>query len=657
MTNPQTITSSRPHLPASLPVSEAICIKHWLLTCFILASLLLTTAQNTFAQSARLHPDSAATQASLLHKQATLYIRQDRMDLAEKELYKLLDLQQAAGIKEIQKTTDLLVVVCRARGNLSQALQFALTSVQTAETFRDTASFNLFYTRLAGVYKDLGQLDKCLELQYKTLDRVLQKQVKKTFELYTVTNNVIGTLLLLGRNQEAMDLASSTIKNYPAAVDDDKQVAATMLGECYDALQQYGLAEKHYLDAVACEERSPHGFSMRFRTYYNIGRFYSNRQQFEKSRHYLMEAANTPGFVSHASQKNVQLLLYRADSAAGNFKSALTHFQRYKTINDTMFNIAQSRQIEEIQAKYETDKKEKNIQLLRRESQLQLKQASLVKKVTISIITLLLVIIALLYNRYRLRQRSNRQLEIQQSEINLKNKSLQKLVAEKDGLLQEKEWLLKEIHHRVNNNLQIVMSLLNTQSAYLDNDSAILAIRDSQHRLRAMSLIHQKLYQSDKMASIDMQAYIRELTNYLDDNFNINNRVKFVSHITPIELEIAQAVPLGLILNEAITNAIKYAFPGNRQGVITISMQQAGQDILLTIADNGKGLPPAFDIAANQSLGVSLMQGLARQLNGRFSMESQQGVIVNIQFPYEPILAGQFNVSGPVPAEAKINNA
>jgi two-component sensor histidine kinase len=436
-------------------------------------------------------------------------------------------------------------------------------------------------------------------------------------------------------------MANGIITKYPAVKPDEKHVAAMMLAKSYEALSQKNLAEKYYLEAVAWEEKNPHGFTLRFQTYYATGRFYSEQKKYEQSRYYLTQAANTRGFVNSATQRNVQLLLFRADSAAGNYLAAIDHYQRYKAISDTIYNIAKSRQIEEMQAKYESDKKEKDIQLLRRESQLQqsqLKQASLGRTVTIAIIALLLIIIALLYNRYRIRQRSNHQLESQQKEINLKNTSLQKLVNEKDGLLEEKEWLLKEIHHRVNNNLQIVMSLLNTQSAYLDNDSAILAIRDSQHRMRAMSLIHQKLYQSDKVAIIDMQVYIEELTSYLDDNFNVNNRIRFQLYVAPIELDIAQAVPLGLIINEIITNAIKYAFPDNSQGMISISMELVEQgEVLLVIADNGKGLPPGFDSVGSHSLGMNLVQGLTKQLNGTFTIKSQQGVTVNIRFPQERI--------------------
>ena len=105
------------------------------------------------------------------------------------------------------------------------------------------------------------------------------------------------------------------------------------------------------------------------------------------------------------------------------------------------------------------------------------------------------------------------------------------------------------------------MSLLNSQSAYINNEPALTAIHDSQHRVHAMSLIHQKLYSSENVSSIDISLYIRELVSYLADSFNTGQRIRFEFDVEPLELDVSQAVPLGLILNEAITNSIKYAFP------------------------------------------------------------------------------------------------
>jgi two-component sensor histidine kinase len=224
-----------------------------------------------------------------------------------------------------------------------------------------------------------------------------------------------------------------------------------------------------------------------------------------------------------------------------------------------------------------------------------------------------------LYRQNRLKQKNS-------NLITHKNEQLQ-------HLLTEKEWLLKEIHHRVKNNLQIVMSLLNSQSVYIENDAALSAIRDSQHRVHAMSLIHQKLYNTENVSSIDMSSYTRELVSYLCDSFVIGQHVRFEFNIEPLELDVAQAIPLGLILNEAITNAIKYAFPDNRQGVISISLSNMTSNLfLLSISDNGIGMPVHFDNSKPGSLGMSLMSGLSEDLDGTFAIESDKGTTIKISF-------------------------
>ena len=232
----------------------------------------------------------------------------------------------------------------------------------------------------------------------------------------------------------------------------------------------------------------------------------------------------------------------------------------------------------------------------------------------------------------------NDALEAQQVEINQKNESLQDLVHEKDNLLLEKEWLLKEIHHRVKNNFHIVSSLLEIQASYLKNKAALSAIKDSQHRIHSMSIIHQKLYQSDNLSIIHMPEYIYELVEYLRESYAIRENVGFSLQIDNIELNHASAITLGLILNEAITNAIKYAFAKTVHGKISISLTQiSDSQLLLSIADNGRGLPIDFNSKIGASMGMELLQGLTDDLRGILSIETKNGTHIKVIFDYKPI--------------------
>ncbi|HEX3933170.1 MAG TPA: sensor histidine kinase [Puia sp.] len=159
------------------------------------------------------------------------------------------------------------------------------------------------------------------------------------------------------------------------------------------------------------------------------------------------------------------------------------------------------------------------------------------------------------------------------------------------------------------------------------------AIQDSRERMQAIALIHQKLYQQDQNTLINMHSYIHELISYLMSSFDNTGRLYFDLDIDEINLDVSQAVPLGLILNEAITNAVKYAFPRGGQGTVAVQLYQEGRrDILLRIADNGVGFPRHADLSGKTSLGIQLMKLFAEQLEGELWLKSEHGVEIGLRF-------------------------
>lgn len=283
---------------------------------------------------------------------------------------------------------------------------------------------------------------------------------------------------------------------------------------------------------------------------------------------------------------------------------------------------------------YDTEKKNKDIIILKNKALLQqneLKTATFLRNSMITFVILLLVILGLLYKSFKFKKKTNRVLQVQQEEINKQNTILQ-------NMLVEKEWLMREIHHRTKNNLHMVVGLLNSQSAYLDNEKALSAIRNSQHRIQSISLIHQKLYGTENIATINMPNYIKELVSYLRESFLLGQRIRFEVKVDPIELHVSQAVPLGLIINEAVTNSIKYAFPDDIKGFINVSLQASDDKYLLTISDNGIGIDIDFNKVKPGSFGMSLIKGLTDDLEGKFSLENNNGTILKIEFiPELPI--------------------
>lgn len=205
----------------------------------------------------------------------------------------------------------------------------------------------------------------------------------------------------------------------------------------------------------------------------------------------------------------------------------------------------------------------------------------------------------------------------------------------------EKDILLKEVHHRVKNNLQVINSLLSLQSANLQDPQVIEIFRESQNRVRSMALIHENLYNSKDLSQVNLSSYIHQLAGRLFQTYNVLTEQVFLNlNIEEIQLDIEQAISCGLIINELITNSLKYAFrPGFKgQGIIAIEMRTQQENpslICLEIHDNGVGLPANFDLKTSETLGFQIIQTLVRQLDGTIeaTKADRAGTKVFISFP------------------------
>ncbi len=193
-------------------------------------------------------------------------------------------------------------------------------------------------------------------------------------------------------------------------------------------------------------------------------------------------------------------------------------------------------------------------------------------------------------------------------------------------LLEEKELLLKEVHHRIKNNLQILSSLLNLQSAYLKPEKLAECeiLQESRTRVNAMSLIHEKLYRSKNFSTIRFNEYTKTLVDNIFISFDVDpSRITLNYNMQEIDLNVDTAIPCSLLLNELITNCIKHAFPDNREGVITIELHKLeGEKTMIILEDNGVGLPPGLNIQEADSLGLKLVETLVKQIEGKLELRS-----------------------------------
>lgn len=571
-------------------------------------------------------------EAFSLHMLADLYsIAGD--DQKSMELIKSsLAIYESINYKQLQSVYALLGSMYKIRDDYGQALQYELKALKTAETLGDTTmQLCQINTILGGIYRELDRHELSVKY-FRDALKIAQKNDDR-YSVALLVLNVVTVYDKINRPQETVEFLESLPRKYVSPDNDlEKSYIAMAFCRAYTTASMLDKAKSFSLMLLKLAESN----TLLGDTKNNINRllatYFFATKEYTQARIFLTRnkilSSQFAGSLRYALDCR---LWFKLDSAMGNYQSALTNLIAYRTVTDSLFNVTKSRQLQQIEVEYETSKKEdslklkdQNIIVLTQENNLQqahLQQAGLIKNVTIAGIIVAFIVIGLLYRQYRHKQHSN-------NIVTQKNEQLQ-------HLLTEKEWLLKEIHHRVKNNLQIVMSLLNSQSAYIDNEPALTAIHDSQHRVHAMSLIHQKLYNTENVSSIGMSVYIRELASYLIDSFDTGQRIRFVYDIEPIKMDVSQAVPLGLILNEAITNAIKYAFPDGRRGVISISLSSTAlHHYLLIVSDDGIGMPAHLH-TKNGSLGMSLMQGLSEDLNGNFWIEKDKGTSINISFVHD----------------------
>lgn len=201
--------------------------------------------------------------------------------------------------------------------------------------------------------------------------------------------------------------------------------------------------------------------------------------------------------------------------------------------------------------------------------------------------------------------------------------------------LREKEVLLKEVHHRVKNNLQVINSLLNLQSRRLDDKKIAAVFEEVKNRIYSIALIHEKLYESKNLANIDFAEYTRVLVSHLCKTFPSNlAAVKLDIKAEAVQLQVDKAIPCALIINEMVTNALKYAFTDNRKGEITVEFKTTPDDnLVLTVADNGVGLPKDYDTNPPKALGMQIINALVMQLHGVISLDTSNGTKFTVEFP------------------------
>ncbi|WP_121811381.1 tetratricopeptide repeat-containing sensor histidine kinase [Mucilaginibacter kameinonensis] len=553
------------------------------------------------------------------------------LNISEQFLLDALHRFQEVHYQKLRDTYFLLAAVYHLKGNLNKELFYCLAMVDEARAVKDTVDLINGTYKLGRVYEDLEMFENSLSAYQQEL---ALNSNRMEFHGYGTYYRICLILIAQHKPLAALRLLKEKIDMHPPMTPANQKIYYRAMAACYLSLKRFHLAE-YYLHKMIAIGYIDYGlagvnFEMILLENKQLCEYYLAIKDYTRARAYLKMALAFPLFnVSAITQRDMEFIEFKIDSGTNHIRSALSHYQAYKRLNDSIYSVRTNIGVAQIQNIYENSQKDKNIQLLKKQSVIEQERYRR-KKTTgnflIASIGFLLLLLAVLYNRYLLKRRNVVILQDKQQEISVKNKDLEKL-------LHENEWLLKEIHHRVKNNLHTITGLLNSQIRYLKDETALSALMDSQHRVNAMSLIHQKLYKYENFASIYLPEYIEELTDYLAESFKTKRRILFKANIAPIELDVVYAIPVGLILNEVITNAVKHAFPHGDNDAVDIKLTVSDDDeIKLTIADNGRGMPVNFELSRNKSFGMVLIMGLVEDLNGTFQLQKNHGTSITIIF-------------------------
>jgi two-component sensor histidine kinase len=506
-----------------------------------------------------------------------------------------------------------LGVIYYDQGKLYKALQLYIQSLRIKEKLGDSMGEAMILNNIGNVYKDLEKFEKSLEYYNKSI--MIKEEIKDKHGLAMTYNN-IGLLYHNNKkNSKAHHYYSKSLE-VKKEIRDFHGEAMTLnnIGLNYEQQKQYDKAINYYKQSIVIKKKigDQYGLAM---SLINIATTYREIGDYQKCYKNLFESERIAKQIGATTQlRDCYQRLYETYDLQRNTNKAYKYYKLYIASKDSMMSTESIKNLQNLHAQYEDETKQLTIQNLTKKEQLnnaqlaqktaELKSKTITNFSLIAGLTLSLSLIVFFF--ISTKQRIKRNKELKKS-------------------LVEKEVLFKEVHHRVKNNFQVISSLLNLHKNNIENEEVQDALSEAKDRVDSMALVHEKLYKSADLTQININEYIGQLTKHLIDSINSNVEINSEIKATNISMDIETAIPLGLILNELITNSIKYAFKQNGNNIIEIQLTKLENKIQVVYRDNGIGFPSDFDLDKVETLGLNLVQILVLQIHGELIMKNENG--------------------------------
>jgi two-component system, sensor histidine kinase PdtaS len=555
--------------------------------------------------------------ASIRKDGARLYSKIGNSSKAIKELDKLLSYYQTENDSEnLAQTFSYLAAIYDLQGNHAVALENYYQALEINEQLLNTKNIIKNSGNIGKVYMFQQQYSDATKFFFKSLS--LSKQI----EFLEGMANCYNNLGILNYYQENMD--SAMFYFFQSEILKTNLNDSIGLSSLYNNLGEIYFLKDSYDKALEYQEKAKSiQYSVNDKeglvySYINIGAVYEKQGLYNDA----IDAHRQALAIAKSLQANWLIMeayffIHNDYKSKGNFNEALLYFTKYHHLRDSLTSYESKEKIARLQLKYDSGQKDIQIKALEQINVEQLEiteQISTNQMLLIVLSIFLLAIIILMIRQTSLRKSNNFLLE---------------------KMLKQKEVLLKEVHHRVKNNFQLISSLLNLQAGNVTDEKIKMALVKNKNRIESMALVHKSLYENDDLVHVDLNKYVHQLVTNVQSSFNLENKnIKVVVEIEDILVESEQATPLGLIINELITNAYKYAFTGKKGGLLKISIMNCNErDYCLKVQDNGIGLPSSFDIDKIESLGMELVRLLSEQIDGTLEICKEGGATFTITFP------------------------
>lgn len=503
-------------------------------------------------------------------------------------------------------------------GNIKASLEYYYSSLLIREKLNDSLGLSESYNNLGSIYAGQENYEKALFYMDKTL-QFLKGLNNKEGEAVTLINK--GMMLeRLGDSNKALDCynealaLSKKIKSNVNIVN-----ALNNLGSYYLKLDKLDKSLEYFEEGLTIAKE------MGYKSNYIISLVNISEIHFLKGNisgakinalqaHELALKIKIPGNLISTSSMLVKI--YKEEN---NWEDAFKMKELSVKMNDSIQNSEIEKSIIQQKAAYDLKKKEQEIELLSAKNEIQeLKLTKNKTSIILISIALFLALIAVVVSirGFKKKQYINKLLERQKAEISRKNEA--------------KKAMLQEIHHRVKNNLQVVNSLLRMQSSKMEDEEVLSMFKETQSRVNSMAKLHEKMYESGDLKKINAKDHITKLIEEIVKNYAVGTKVELKLDIAPIFLDSQTMMPLGLIINEMITNSLKYAFKGKNEGLISVELSQKEKSKELIVKDDGVGFN--FE-GVKKGLGSKIIHSFVRQLNGSLEQISTKGTAYKIIFP------------------------